>query len=102
MVHHHLEVDLVLGLVHEVEGLHFVLRKRVGLGLVMVPLECNIVLLLQPQGVPQWLGYNQPNILMACGGISSPTSQVPLCSTWEPLFSSNSTLHVSSMSPWTC
>ena len=30
-VHLHLEVDLALGLVHEGEGLHFVLRKRVGL-----------------------------------------------------------------------
>ena len=30
--HHHLEFDLALGLVHEVEGLHFVLRKRVVLG----------------------------------------------------------------------
>ena len=28
---HHLEIDLALGLVPEVEGLHFVLRKRVGL-----------------------------------------------------------------------
>ena len=31
-----------------------------------------------------------PIIIMDWGGISSPTSQVPLCSTWEPLFSSNS------------
>jgi len=38
-VQHHLEIDLVLGLVLEVEGPHFVLRKRVGLGLVKVPLE---------------------------------------------------------------
>ena len=38
-VHHHLENDLALGLIPEVEGLHFVLRKRVGLGLVKVPLE---------------------------------------------------------------
>ena len=49
-------VGLALDLVHLVEGLHFVLRKRVGLGLVMVPLECNIILLLRPQGVPQWVG----------------------------------------------
>ena len=56
VIQHHLEVDLALGLVHEVEGLHFVLRKHVCLGLVMVPLEWNIVLLLRPQGVPQWLG----------------------------------------------
>ena len=28
---HRLEYDLALGLVHEVKGLHFVLRKRVGL-----------------------------------------------------------------------
>ena len=55
-VHHHLEVDLALGLVHKVEGLHFVLRKRVGLGEVMAPLEWSIVLLLRPQGVPQWVG----------------------------------------------
>ena len=52
----HLEVDLALGLVHEGEGLHFVLRKRVGLGEVMAPLEWSIVLLLRPQGVPQWVG----------------------------------------------
>ena len=56
MLQHHLEINLALGLVLEVEGLHFVLRKRVGLGLVKVPLEWNIVLLLQPQGVPQWVG----------------------------------------------
>ena len=56
VVHYHLEVDLALGLVHEGEGLHFVLRKRVGLGLVMAPLEWSIVLLLRPQGVPQWVG----------------------------------------------
>ena len=59
VVHHHLEVDLALGLVHEVEGLHFVLRKRVGLGEVMAPLECSIVLLLWPQGVLQWVEYDQ-------------------------------------------
>ena len=59
MNHHHLEVDLALDLVHLVKGLHFVLWKRVGLGLVMVPHEWNIVLLLRPQGVPQWVGYDQ-------------------------------------------
>ena len=59
VIRHHPEVDLALGLVHEVEGLHFVLRKRVGLGLVMAPLEWSIVLLLRPQGVPQWVGYDQ-------------------------------------------
>ena len=59
VVHHHLEVDLALDLVHLVEGLHFVLRKRVGLGLVMAPLEWIIFLLLRPQGVPQWVGYDQ-------------------------------------------
>ena len=58
VVHHHLVVDLALGLVHEVEGLHFVLWKRVGLGLVMAPLEWSIILLLRPQGVPQWVGYD--------------------------------------------
>ena len=56
MIQQRLEVDLALDLVHEVEGLHFVLRKRVGLGLVMAPLEWSIVLLLRPQGVPQWVG----------------------------------------------
>ena len=56
VAHHHLEVNLALDLVHEVEGLHFVIRKRVGLGLVMAPLEWSIVLLLRPQGVPQWVG----------------------------------------------
>ena len=56
MLQHHLEIDLALGLVLEVEGLHFVLQKRVGLGLVMAPLEWSIVLLLRPQGVPQWVG----------------------------------------------
>ena len=55
-IQYHLEDDLALGHVHEVEGLHFVLWKRVGLELVMVPLEWNIVLLLHPQGVPQWVG----------------------------------------------
>ena len=59
VVHHHLEVDLSLDLVHEVEGLHFVLRMHVGLGSVMAPLEWSIVLLLRPQGVPQWVGYDQ-------------------------------------------
>ena len=59
MFHHHLEVDLALDLVHLVEGLNFVLRKRVGLELVMAPLEWNFVLLLWPQGVPQWVGYDQ-------------------------------------------
>ena len=39
MLQHHLEIDLALGLVLEVEGPHYVLRKRVGLGLVRVPLE---------------------------------------------------------------
>ena len=48
VVHHHLEVDLVLGLVHVDEGLLFVLRKRVGLGEVMAPLKWSIVLLLRP------------------------------------------------------
>ena len=49
VAHHHLEVDLALDLVRLVESLHFVLRKRVGLGLVMAPLEWNFVLLLRPQ-----------------------------------------------------
>ena len=31
VIQHHLGVDLALGLVHEVEGLHFVLRKHVAL-----------------------------------------------------------------------
>ena len=48
VIQHHLEINLALGLVHEVEGLHFVLRKRVGLGLVTAPLEWSIVLLLRP------------------------------------------------------
>ena len=56
MLQYHLEIDLALGLVLKVEGLHFVLRKCVGLGLVMAPQEWSIVLLLQPQGVPQWVG----------------------------------------------
>ena len=56
MLQHHLDIDLTLGLVLEVEGLHYVLRKRVGLGLVMAPQEWSIVLLLRPQGVPQWVG----------------------------------------------
>ena len=58
MLQHHLEIDLAHGLVLEVVGLHFVLRKRVGLGLVMAPLEWSIFLLLRPQGVPQWVGYD--------------------------------------------
>ena len=64
MVHHNLEVDLALDHVHLVEGLHYVLRKRVGLGLVMAPLEWSIVLLLRPQGVPQWVGIKPTPILL--------------------------------------
>ena len=56
MCQHRLERDLALGHVIEDEGLHVVLRKRVGLGLVMDPLEWSFVLLLRPQGVPQWVG----------------------------------------------
>ena len=56
MYQHRLERDLALGHVLEDEGLHVVLRKRVGLGLVMAPLEWSFVLLLRPQGVPQWVG----------------------------------------------
>ena len=59
MCQHRLEHDLALGHVLEDEGLHVILRKRVGLGLVMAPLEWSIVLLLRPQGVPQWVGYIQ-------------------------------------------
>ena len=56
MCQHYLEHDLAFGHVLEDEGLHVVLRKRVGLGLVMAPVEWSIVILLRPQGVPQWVG----------------------------------------------
>ena len=63
------EGDLALDLVHLVEGLHYVLRKRVGLGLVMVPLEWNIVLLLRPKGVPQRVGYDQHPFFLWLGEV---------------------------------
>ena len=52
---------------------------------------------IRRMGVGHILPIEEP--LVAWGGISLPTSQGPLCSTWEPLFSSNSMFHVSSMSP---
>ena len=66
-VHLHLEVDLSLGLVYEVAGLHFVVRKRVGLGEVMAPLEWSIVLLLRPQGIPQWVEYDRYPFFLCLG-----------------------------------
>ena len=81
---------------NEIYGRHLERRSR---GVTWIHLSRALSFSFGHKGFLNGEYLTNPHSYYGLGRNSSPTPPRPLRSTWEPLFSSYSTLHVSSMSP---